>query len=431
MATQRETTGSGVQQHAPPPTLTLPLKGGGDLRTPVDFVHTGPGTPAGRWLRTFWQPVYRAEDLRDGRAVPIRIMGEDFTLYRGEENPHPSPLPEGEGTASLSTQHSALSTAPAHLLAFRCAHRGTQLSTGWVEGNNLRCFYHGWKYDGSGQCIEQPAEPEPFCQRIKIRAYPVQEYLGLIFAYLGEGEPPPLPRFTELENGARGVVDPTTSGTPCNFFNLLDTDPVHIYFVHRRASARGSGTDIPVLQCEETAYGFVTYATGSSGTWAYHTHMPNVVHGRRDGGGEAITWRVPVDDDNCVSFGVNLLMLEGDAADAWWERRRTRRGVETQRRVNELGAAILRGEVRVHDVEDRSVLFNVQDYTAQVGLGRIVDVEHQRLGRVDLPAIMLRSIWSREIRALADGRPLKQWDRPSEFLALGDIDVAPAGTAAR
>src|SRR6266516_7652178 len=138
-------------------------------RSKVDFVHTGPGTLAGRYLRMFWQPVHLAEDLKPGRAVPIRIMSEEFTLYRGENGPH--------------------------LLAFRCAHRGTQLSTGWVEGDEIRCFYHGWKYDGSGQCVEQPAEPEPFCQRIKIKSYPLQEYLGLIFAYLGEGEPPPLPRY--------------------------------------------------------------------------------------------------------------------------------------------------------------------------------------------------------------------------------------------
>src|SRR5207245_5192386 len=88
----------------------------------TNFAQIGPGTLAGRYLRTFWQPVYRAQDLPAGRAKPIRIMNEDFTLYRGEG-----------GTP--------------HLLAFRCAHRGTQLSTGWVEGDELRCFYHGWKYD--------------------------------------------------------------------------------------------------------------------------------------------------------------------------------------------------------------------------------------------------------------------------------------------
>src|SRR5712692_4359734 len=130
-----------------------------------DFVHTGPGTLAGRYMRLFWQPVYRSKDLHRGHAKPIRIMSEDFTLYRGEGG-------------------------QAHVVAFRCAHRGTQLSTGWVEGDEIRCFYHGWKYDASGQCVEQPAEPEPFCQRIKIRAYPTREYLGIIWAYLGEGDAP-------------------------------------------------------------------------------------------------------------------------------------------------------------------------------------------------------------------------------------------------
>jgi 5,5'-dehydrodivanillate O-demethylase oxygenase subunit len=50
----------------------------------TDFAHTGPGTLAGRYLRRFWQPVYRAHELPVGWAKPIRIMSEDITLYRGE-----------------------------------------------------------------------------------------------------------------------------------------------------------------------------------------------------------------------------------------------------------------------------------------------------------------------------------------------------------
>src|SRR5687768_11017837 len=141
---------------------------------PDEFVHVGPGTVAGRYLRAFWQPIALASDLKPGRALPLRMFGEDFTIYRGE-------------------------SGAAHLVAFRCAHRGTQLSTGWVEGDELRCFYHGWKYGPDGQCTEQPAEPEPFCDRIRIRSYPVQEYLGIVFAYLGEGEQPALPRYPDFE----------------------------------------------------------------------------------------------------------------------------------------------------------------------------------------------------------------------------------------
>ena len=136
----------------------------------TDFVHTGPGTLAGRYLRRFWQPVVRSQDLTPGKAAPIRVMSEDFTLYRGES-----------GTT--------------HALAFRCAHRGTQLSTGWVEGDNLRCRYHGWTYDSSGQCVHQPAEVEPFCEKVRIGSYPTQAYLGFVFVCMGEGQAPQLPRY--------------------------------------------------------------------------------------------------------------------------------------------------------------------------------------------------------------------------------------------
>src|SRR5947207_358425 len=147
------------------------------LRTD-ELARVGPGTLAGRFLRGFWQPVYLADDVRPGRAVPLRILGEDFTLYRGEGGPH--------------------------VVAFRCAHRGTQLSTGWVEGDCIRCFYHGWKYDANGQCVEQPAEDPSFPPKVKVPSYPTEEYLGLVFAYLGEGEPPGLPRYPDLE--APGVL---------------------------------------------------------------------------------------------------------------------------------------------------------------------------------------------------------------------------------
>src|SRR5713226_7171098 len=129
-------------------------------------------------------------------------MSEDFTLYRGQS-----------GTP--------------HLVAFRCAHRGTQLSTGWVEGDCIRCFYHGWKYDGAGQCVEQPAEDSSFPPKVKIVSYPTEEYLGLIFAYLGDAEhgdtgafrPPPLPRYPDFGSlraywsGIRILATATTSRT--------------------------------------------------------------------------------------------------------------------------------------------------------------------------------------------------------------------------
>src|SRR6266849_2451739 len=203
----------------------------------TDFAHTGPGTLAGRFMRRFWHPVYIGRDLQPGHAKPIKILGEEFTLYRGEDG------------------------AP-HLLDFRCAHRGTQLSTGWVEGDCLRCFYHGWKYDGAGQCVEQPAEDAGFANKVRIASYPCEEYLGLIFAYLGDAEqgdagafrPPELPRFPELED--EGLLENGTFIRPCSYFNHMELDLIHIAFVHRDSPEAESGlVGIPTVECEETDYG--------------------------------------------------------------------------------------------------------------------------------------------------------------------------------
>src|SRR5262249_1604917 len=226
----------------------------------------------------FWQPVARAQDLPAGHAKPVRLVGEDFTLYRGEDG-------------------------VAHAVAFRCAHRGTQLSTGWVEGDCIRCFYHGWKYDGSGQCVEQPAEDAGFASKVRIKSYPVQEYLGLIFVYIGDGDAPPLPRFPEFETA--GVLYNSGYVRACNYFQNLENgaDEAHVAFVHRASDLRWQGPngDIPPLTTEETAYGLVYRAARANGVVRPpHVLMPNTLRIRIPPGDPAetawrehITWRVP------------------------------------------------------------------------------------------------------------------------------------------
>jgi 5,5'-dehydrodivanillate O-demethylase len=154
---------------------------------------------------------YRAEALLAGQAKPIEIMGERFTLYRGEDgNPY--------------------------VTEFRCPHRGTQLSAGWVEGDSIRCMYHGWLFNSAGQCLEQPAEAKSFAAKIRIKSFPTREYLGLIFSYFGEGEAPSFPRFSHMEGD--GVLEVlSTEVWPCNFFQRLDNngDTYHVPFVHRGA----------------------------------------------------------------------------------------------------------------------------------------------------------------------------------------------------
>ena len=160
------------------------------MDTYMDQYRTGPETLGGRYMRSFWHPVYRSEDLPAGWAKPIKIMSEDFTLYRGEGG------------------------AP-HVIAFQCAHRGLQLSVGWVEDDCIRCRYHGWKYDATGQCIEVPTESESTAKTVRIRSYPTVEYLGFIFAYFGAGEPPPYRTSRILKTakspGPSLIPDPVTS----------------------------------------------------------------------------------------------------------------------------------------------------------------------------------------------------------------------------
>jgi len=410
----------------------------------LDLVHTGPSTLAGRFMRTFWQPVYRSTDLQPGDAVPIRILSEDFTLYRGELSP--SPLAGEEPALSLSKGRDggdapSPQSSPAeggggtpHVLPFRCAHRGTQLSTGWVEGDTLRCFYHGWRYDGSGQCVEQPGEEASFTQKVRLQSYPAREYLGLVFVYFGEGEPPPLPQYPEFD--APGVLDVyPPEYWPCNFFNRIDNacDAAHLTFAHRESRAAiGTPRQLPELRAEETDYGVVTsMAVPGKGGSTLHFHMPNINQffqgdtKLRDPTSPStpatmarLLFRVPVTDDSCVSFPIDHVSLTGEAGTAYLARRRQME--EAQRAApltpEDMGESVLRSrmrvpDVRVHDPANLKTLTSVEDYVAQVGQGSIVNHAADRLGRMDAGVILVRQIWQRELRHLASGEPLKHWSR--------------------
>jgi 5,5'-dehydrodivanillate O-demethylase len=375
-----------------------------------DFEHAGPGTLAGRYLRRFWQPIAHSQDVAPQQAKPLRIMSEDFTLYRGEG-----------GTV--------------HLLDSRCAHRGTQLSTGWVEGDCIRCFYHGWKYGGSGQCVEQPAEDASFAQKVKIKSHPVQEYLGLIFAYLGDAQrgdtgafrAPPLPRYPEFEDPA-SLLEPDTFRRRCNYFqnveNALDT--THVGFVHRGLGDAFNGeVDTPRVWGEESTWGITYYAQRPSGPLRVQQFgMPNVFHMYRlrpdpeIAWAENLFWWVPIDDESHWMFGVSRIPVEGEAR----ERYQARREARLARRDlvhHELAEELLAGRLRLADVDPTCVdLVRLQDDVAQVGQGRIADRSRERLGRGDVGVIMIRKLWARELQALAEGRPPTQWVRSDDLVLM-------------
>jgi 5,5'-dehydrodivanillate O-demethylase len=377
-----------------------------DEESAIDFVHTGPGTLAGKYLRRFWQPVYVSAQLQTGYAVPIRIMGEDFTLYRG-------------------------ASGAAHVVDHRCPHRGTQLSVGWVEEDCVRCFYHGWKFDGSGQCVEQPAEDAAFAKKVKIRSCPTHEFLGLIFAYFGAEAAPPFPDYPELQE--EGEIDVGTYIRYCNYFGTLENgiDQVHVPFTHAKSGFTkfGLNWDIPTITAAETEYGIAMYGTRRDGKARInHYLMPNILYikgspeNAREGWREAFAWRVPVDDTSHRSFNIALIHVTGDAAQRF--RQRQRRQEEILANLpssNEMAARVLAGRISVHDIEERPDLVNIQDHVAQEGQGAIPDRVNERLGRSDVAIILLRQIWQRELAALAAGKPLTQWRRPAKLVATSGV----------
>jgi 5,5'-dehydrodivanillate O-demethylase len=365
-----------------------------------EILYTGPDTIGGHYMRTFWHPVYRARDLVRGQAVPIKILGEPLTLYRGEGG------------------------AP-HLTAFRCAHRGTQLSVGWVEGDRIRCRYHGWMYDDSGQCVEQPGEEVDFASRVRIRVYPVQEYLGLIFTYLGEAEPPLIRRYPDFEQPGLLEVDPPEPW-PCNFWNRLDNDPAHLPWTHRVSMSHTNEAPRPVgadhSKYVETDYGISDSRPGGGRNIFYLPNLNQLRTAVKIPGYERmleyrLVWHVPVDDQNTISFDLNVIPgLVGEEAERFRERRELHEGAGSV--PYQMAKSVLAGGMRIEDMDPRLPIYEqfwIEDYATQVGQGPMPDFANERLGKNDVKVILRRQIFQREMHALAEGRPRKQWSSPALY----------------
>ena len=368
-----------------------------------DLISTKAGTLAGTLMRRFWHPIYRAEEIQVAQAKPIQIMSEHFTLYRGE-------------------------TGAPHVVEFRCPHRGTQLSAGWVEGDSIRCMYHGWCFNDTGQCTEQPAEEKSFAAKIRIRSYPTREYLGLIFAYFGAGEAPAFPRYRHMEED--GVLEVlSTEIWPCNFFQRIDNngDTYHVPFVHRgaySASSDNNRSGLPDISKEESPWGTTGYASFAPG-WrnVFQFFMPNVYAFRNPSpepecaSEDRMQWDIPLDDEHSLEFRLRRLPLSGEAAHEY----RARHASSTNQpkiSVAQMGEAVLSGKLSFQDLDnffkDKISLVHTQDYVAQVGQGPLSDRRREHLGRSDTGIILFRKIWERELRALAEGRPLKKWVLPQD-----------------
>ena len=144
---------------------------------------TGPGTPMGNLFRRYWIPALTSSELPEPDCPPVRVklLSERLIAFR-----------DSQGRVGLMDEF--------------CAHRGVSLWFGRNEDNGLRCPYHGWKYDVTGQCIDVPSEPieSGFCQKIKLKSYECVELGDVIWAYMGPPElKPPLPEFRVVHRAAR------------------------------------------------------------------------------------------------------------------------------------------------------------------------------------------------------------------------------------
>ena len=362
----------------------------------TDFEHTGPGTLAGRFLRSAWQPIHRSQDLPVGRAKPLRIMSEDFTLFRG-------------------------AGGVAQVLAHRCPHRGTQLSAGWVEGDTLRCLYHGWRFDITGQCVEQPSEDAAFATKVKVASYPTREHLGLIFAYLGEGQPPAFPHIPAF--AGEGRVEASVEYFSCNFFQCWENsfDEYHVHFTHRTGGMHPRYPQMPHMTYTETEYGILRRSETADGKVRLSPFLmpnvlrtivpsPNAMQGHGPTERDSYLMKVPVDDNSHVFFIAQQVRIRPGEEAAYEEKYQRYLELRAKARPpHELGLEILAGRLTLTDVVDHPYLAVIEDVVAQGGQGTTADRSQERLGRSDTGIIAMRKIWSREMRALAEGRPGKKW----------------------
>ena len=273
---------------------------------------SGKGKPAGELLRRYWQPVALVDELDQRRpVVALTIMGEELVLFQ-------------DRAGSLG------------LVGRFCPHRGADLSYGRLEDGGLRCAFHGWLFDKTGQCLEQPAEPvdSQMYKRITTVGYPVVEKNGIFFAYMGPGDPPGFPGFDcfaapdEYTFAFKGWIE-------SNWLQALEVgiDPAHASFLHRylededpdrsygkQFRDRVGDSDIPMTQLlreyprpeinvEQTEFGLRITTLRHMENGRTHVRVTNQIFPA------AITipmsnemtitqWHVPIDDFNCYWYAI-------------------------------------------------------------------------------------------------------------------------------
>jgi phthalate 4,5-dioxygenase len=357
------------------------------------ITRVGPGTPAGTLLRRYWQPLALVDELAGPRPVkPVRLLGQDLVLFRDE-------------------------TGRLGLLDRDCPHRGADLAFGRLEHGGLRCPFHGWLFDASGQCLETPAEPvgSKLCTRIRQGAYPVLEKSGIVFGYLGPGEPPAFPDFDcfvapdSHTFAFKGLFD-------CNWLQALEVgiDPAHASFLHRffededtsesygkQFRGASADSDLPItkvlreydrpeIRVAPTDYGLRLTTLRQLSEAQTHVRVTNVVFPQAfvipmSSEMTISQWHVPVDDHSCYWFAI-FTSFTGPVDKAQMRAQRLELYelpdyTSRRNRDNNYGYSV--DEQRSQTYTGMGMDINVHDQWAVESQGRIQDRTREHLGSTD------------------------------------------------
>jgi 5,5'-dehydrodivanillate O-demethylase len=213
-----------------------------------------------------------------------------------------------------------------------------------------------------------------------------------------------------------GTLQVTLHYRGCNYFNNMDNaiDELHHYFVHWNRRKPVAEQVIPRISGEETEYGIriSMQRPDEERAWVWHYHMPGILQMNTSDTDQSVHWRVPVDDETHLIPTTTFVPTGSEP------RRRSadEDPAEASRKIAEVAEEIRAGRLTIDDIELGGSYFPIGDEVTQVGQGLIADRQQERLGSSDAALILFRNLWRRELRALAEGRPLTRWTQPSEPL---------------
>src|ERR1044072_6204352 len=256
------------------------------------FTRVGPGTPMGNLWRRYWNPV-GCSALVTSKPQRITVLGEELVLYRGASG---QPV----------------------LMQLRCAHRNVALDYGRVEGDSIRCPYHGWLYNSTGKCVAQPAEGDDIDIKddFSLKSYPTEEVSGLIFAYMGPEPVPVLPIYDvmRMEGGYKQIRNFSISANWLQGAdNLLDV--THFSWLHGYTFPPFSATKVE-YHFERQDYG-VDITLGLPGgqmdtaPYIFPAHNRFALPDDKGGMMQTLFSRVPIDDHSHKNYMMIFLPAEG------------------------------------------------------------------------------------------------------------------------